>query len=193
MHEIPRSTNECCLPSPRPWAAAARTAGACAARRQLHPPHTGAVHTCIISNLTRPVASPSAIARNDVSVGWPTIDASVSRCWCVSQSLRVRVSRYEVGGRRGTNHLVRSACPDTVSASVDVAARLVRTCAGVARVDWWVGQSCFPAFDITHVRCSSCVFAVYRSSDDYSAHLAPLQSTNRHATHHDDGRGQART
>lgn len=43
--------------------------------------------TSVISNLTRPIASPSAIARKDASVGWPTIDDSVSRCWCASHSL----------------------------------------------------------------------------------------------------------
>lgn len=43
--------------------------------------------TSVISNFTLPIASPSAIAKNEVRVGWPTIDARVSRCWWVSQSL----------------------------------------------------------------------------------------------------------
>lgn len=35
----------------------------------------------VISNLTLPIASPSAIAKYEASDGWPTIEANVSRCW----------------------------------------------------------------------------------------------------------------
>lgn len=40
----------------------------------------------VISNFTLPIASLSAIAKKEERVGCPTIDASVSRCWWVSQS-----------------------------------------------------------------------------------------------------------
>lgn len=40
------------------------------------------------SNLMRPRLSPSAMAANERRGGCPMIDAQVSRCWCVSQSLK---------------------------------------------------------------------------------------------------------
>lgn len=36
--------------------------------------------TSVISNLTRPMLSPSAMAMYEASVGWPNVDAQVSRC-----------------------------------------------------------------------------------------------------------------
>ena len=55
---------------------------------------THSMRTSVISNFTLPIASPSAIAKKEVRVGCPTIDASVSRCWWVSQSLKEGSSVY---------------------------------------------------------------------------------------------------
>lgn len=66
--------------------------------------------TSVISNLTLPMDSPSAMARYEVNVGWPTMEARVSRCWCVSQSLRRGRSSINKENQY-TYYLVKSAWP----------------------------------------------------------------------------------
>lgn len=74
------------IPNPRPSSGVARKAAASATQskitqRSARPSIALALSpTSVISNFTRPMDSPSAIARNDVNVGCPTIDDSVSRC-----------------------------------------------------------------------------------------------------------------
>lgn len=60
---------------------------------------THSTRTSVISNFTLPIASPSAIAKKEVRVGCPTIDASVSRCWWVSQSLERGSSVHHLNKR----------------------------------------------------------------------------------------------
>jgi hypothetical protein len=67
-------------------------------------------HTSVISNWTLPIASPSAMARYDRRGGCPTIEDNVSRCWCVSHSLRVGYFRAALQ-KRNTYYLDKSAWP----------------------------------------------------------------------------------
>ena len=111
--------------------------------------------------------------------GWPTMEAIVSRCWCVSHSLCVQSACHpqptdqsviptfpipaDVRCIGNTHYLVVSACP----VPVYLACTIKRQSHADAK---WLG----------HLHCSNCVLAVYLNSDWEQHQLSPLDSTLHH-------------